>query len=769
MPRFITETTSEDFISINEKLRTELVRDIVDGITMKLFGYNRKTGNQDIRKTKIEGNINLVSLGILGKKIHKNAIASFKETSINKYLQTICRKGEAVGIIAAQSLIQPITQAVLKSQHSAGKEQKDSGSSILIDLCRLRVSRKTVNVHFKDGIQKDEKEMMEQFGHVNFDEVIVPIFGKSKYEPLLIDESYYKNTSFVYIRIKEKNTKKAIYRFTMDPNKLKDANIIPNDVFAVLYSIEEIGFVVHPLYTFTFDIHINNLSLSVFLELLKASFLTKLKGIEGLTNITSHSIEAIDFSKPYYDEKENKTYFYLKNSMIHLFPVSELKKRIYKRTSANIEPVSDNDLISDNTKINEDDDNLYRLVYDGFCLLQDEFVEKIECNEEKNLFVVKPSSSFLKAYPYGKLIDYIKGGIFKEFDARNQSIIYEGKPKFFEDSDLFNSILKHDVKSNKFIITPTNEFNLYFNAILLLSKNKNTHVYFKNNIIAFENFIETAPNRGRKVFYKSRNGEYFEDRKPETVEKELYYVVLSDEINLDELKDYITYGKFVRKSETSLIYEGEPTFKTFPYVYYKFFGTMTSKSIITNENLLNIIDKRYFISNDPLEMIPMVGTFGARANHEYNFSVELTKSGNPVAYPHISLICGNIFQYKLNPITPVGFLSAPGNNPLDKLNFQGFKENLSDEIVKASISSTKHLTSAILTGRAPKMGTNYIEISINEEARKKVIDLISDARTEQKYSNKYNGIDFHGIGVLRKKGTPLSKIIITFPISDVGL
>jgi RNA polymerase Rpb1, domain 5 len=208
---------------INENMRKFIADRISNGICERIF-----IGDAGIRSQKIEENINLSTLNLLGKKINKDKVETFIQMFVDRYVGAIVRKGEAVGVIAAQSLVQPITQAVLKSQHGTGRKQEGSGSTSLIHLNRLKVSTRVVNIHLKDlkshqtRVRKENNgislltHMRHLYEEVKFSDILTSNFGDAKYSPDEADEDYSTNPAYVFFN-HNKSIKKGqpIYKFVM--------------------------------------------------------------------------------------------------------------------------------------------------------------------------------------------------------------------------------------------------------------------------------------------------------------------------------------------------------------------------------------------------------------------------------------------------------------------------------------------------------------------------------------------------------------------------
>lgn len=95
---------------------------------------------------KIHQNIALSSIAIIGKTLTKAQTEKLIDECVEKYLFSLASAGDLAGATAAQSVSQPITQAVLKSQHGTGKKQTGNSTSLL-SLNRLRVLKNCYKIH----------------------------------------------------------------------------------------------------------------------------------------------------------------------------------------------------------------------------------------------------------------------------------------------------------------------------------------------------------------------------------------------------------------------------------------------------------------------------------------------------------------------------------------------------------------------------------------------------------------------------------------------
>lgn len=99
---------------------------------------------------KIHQNILMSCMSIIGLTLSNNEVRNLMQECVSNFIRSLVSSGDMVGVTAAQSVSQPITQAVLKSQHSTGKKQTGNSTSLL-SLNRLKIHKNSYRVHLKNG------------------------------------------------------------------------------------------------------------------------------------------------------------------------------------------------------------------------------------------------------------------------------------------------------------------------------------------------------------------------------------------------------------------------------------------------------------------------------------------------------------------------------------------------------------------------------------------------------------------------------------------
>jgi len=363
---------------IDEKLKQEMIANIVSEIENALFGEKYAS----IRLDRIRQNVELAMVSLLGKKIRHDKVNAYCHTYATSHIRAVVRTGEAAGIIAAQSLNQPVTQAVLKSQHRTGSKET-AGANSLITLNKMTVgeNQRTIKVHLSGPIANTPEEALrllaETFEEVKLEDVLSSTYGDSKYEPETVnipatytwgdDSDYSQNPLFTYINHHLMTDKSVVYRFRMDPSKLEDAGLTHMAVYEVLLKVKDVMVVIHPPSTLTFDLVPGNKPLTAFLTMIKTLMSVPLKGIPGLVSISERKLEVSQIVRQVHweaspGEPDGKTYLYLGPVEIAHYPIEQLKVRIWTDETRTVNATP----IEEVTKVHHaSSGGLFRLVYRG--------------------------------------------------------------------------------------------------------------------------------------------------------------------------------------------------------------------------------------------------------------------------------------------------------------------------------------------------------------------------------------------------------------------
>lgn len=391
-------TTSK--VIINEKLKKDMIQKICSIIEEKLF-----RGKGNIRMVRIRQNVAHAMNALLGKSIVQSKIDLYCQSYAASHIQAVARVGEAVGTIAAQSLNQPVTQAVLKSQHRTGNKES-AGANSLISLNKMSVSQRTFKVHLKPAAASRFqilagaevgilKELARRFEEVKLEDVLSSTYGDSKYSPVTVNRNWYPDENsgdlapdyedysqdplYFYINHHRMGPDQVVYRFRMDPSKLEDAGLKQLDVYNVLIHIEGIMVVIHPPSSFTFDLVPGNKPLTSFLTFITTLMKTQLKGIKGLSSISERKISVSQLVRQRYTEIDETgkemTYLYLNPISMAHFPVEILKRHIEERNDGLLPMKEITRLYHDSGSEGSGSSyDLFHLVYEGKPVINEDFV-----------------------------------------------------------------------------------------------------------------------------------------------------------------------------------------------------------------------------------------------------------------------------------------------------------------------------------------------------------------------------------------------------------
>jgi hypothetical protein len=289
----------------------------------------------DIALGKMVQNVKINCIGLLGKSIPSEMLMPYCEALAKSYIDSFVNRAECIGISAAQSLGQPITQATLKAQHEAGKKST-SDDSTLIKLNSLKVHPRVINLHVKSDLLDAKSFDMHSWAKRNeytcFGEVIACPCGEAKYIPKPIKRQQdtfveYRSRDSIYINVPKTNN--VFYIFRIDPSKLWDVNLTPLELFDVIFTIEGLGLVIHPVQSFTFEICPNKIDLATFNEKIQTLLTTRLKGIRGIETIDVKKIKVSDVIKyNYYDPNTRKSHLFLDPELMTMFPRDQLINKL---------------------------------------------------------------------------------------------------------------------------------------------------------------------------------------------------------------------------------------------------------------------------------------------------------------------------------------------------------------------------------------------------------------------------------------------------------
>ncbi len=145
-----------------------------------------------------------------GSKLSRDAIKDVCDKTVEKYRSSLVEPGEAVGVVAAQSLGEPGTQMTLRTFHFAGVRERDVtlGLPRLIELLDARKEPTTPSMEiYLDEEYRKSAEMAQEVAKSI-------IFTRLE---AVIDDSYIEPTDGEVV-------------FTLSPSKLNDRGITVDDI-----------------------------------------------------------------------------------------------------------------------------------------------------------------------------------------------------------------------------------------------------------------------------------------------------------------------------------------------------------------------------------------------------------------------------------------------------------------------------------------------------------------------------------------------------------
>lgn len=652
---------------------------------------------------KIHQNIALVTIAIIGATLSESIVEKLKKECINRYLFSLVSPGDMVGVTAAQSVSQPITQAVLKSQHSTGKKQSGSSTSLL-SLNRLKVSKNTYKVHLLNGQIPSISKAIFTVHKANYiNEIKHKIVCLEKILSDRIEKKYSEITNFflndeietLKINIKNQDKLNALIKKSKEPVTYEAASR-----FLGTIKLE---------FEHSFDDTKSFTSMSrPFGDASNSSSFT------GSTEQKRYDIFETTSSIPAYRFRLNfelwiasknleltKDYLLYEHEELKIedFITSSCGKCKYTKVSPDEFYDQNENFVYINHHPVAEDCKIFRFTLDS---------AKIKNSKVNYLSIINMlfdiPSIMIVVHPLSKFcFDLVQGDKSENIVKDAIDLIMRKKVKGISGLEYINDV--------KIEVSDLTRFQFY-------DKNLNeTH-----------------------VFLNQRNLLYFPI-------EELHKRIVMNEGSKNRPAKMIR--KCINSSERGilkLVYQGEILIKPIPYFYFDYSGSITFDLI--REKLAKNLNIPYFISANHNEMIEKFGKVAARAAHESYYMDELISAGSPLSHQNVSLICRHIFSFNLRPITPAGFLKTAGINIIDKFCFQNHEANLTDEILHGKPSKTNGIINSVFFGKKAKLGTNYVSFRVNGKIKKQVDEEIADAKTQQKYSGKYKGVHFPDVGVI---------------------
>lgn len=195
---------------------------------------------------------------LISKRFHRKALVLLLETVVLKYKQSIVHPGEMVGVIAGQSLGEPITQLTLNTFHNSGTSSKSNvtrGVPRIEEILRLTENPKipSLTVHLKEFDEEEQDKaavyanMLEHTRLVDLVKNVQICFDPNDHATLIPEDAALLEQFYEFERIVDECMdeddiaggsrqikSKWIVRITFDIEMMLDKNITMDDIhFAI--------------------------------------------------------------------------------------------------------------------------------------------------------------------------------------------------------------------------------------------------------------------------------------------------------------------------------------------------------------------------------------------------------------------------------------------------------------------------------------------------------------------------------------------------------
>lgn len=642
--------------------------------------------------SKIKNNIDLRCIELIGARLSKKEIDLAIKNAINSFVSSVANDGDLVGVTAAQTIGQFISQTVLKTQHGSGKKQSSNPVSVLT-LNRLRVNKTSVKIHIAN----------EQVPNITF-----RAFSIFQNEYLDKHEKNFKKLESIL------SEKKASHYFVIEyyfaTNTLNEYKITMKDNQYVLNKFKKLSKIIEGYFN---DEEISNYQDD---EIKDETHYQKIYNelVAGFLAVKeAFSIAMNKKSINYFEISEN---FYLPFKIDFRMSFSTINdEHVRNFLLSEFEEIRVDDLISPSC---------------GQC--------KYSTHYAKTNYVQNKDAVFINAQqvtPQSKIFRFN----FDVLKIKNSNInilsVYE--KSLLHIPDVMLTI--HPLSTSCFDIVP----NIHPDTVIHATIDKILSTKIKG-ITGLEIIEEISIPVSDFVYYVFYDDDRNETHVFLTNRNVLYFPIeqlmkrITDENGNSILPKQNTVDP-LNVNPFKLVYEGRIRLQPIAYTYYDFIGSIDIDEV--KKLMKKYINRKYFVTNDHSETMKTIGRMAARTFFESIYMDELETSGNSLNHQNVSLISRHIFSIKLAPITPSGYMKSEGVNAIDKLCLQDHEAVLSSEMIRGEQSETNGLTSSIFFGRKSKMGTNYNHFEEDNERRDKVNKKLGEASKRKKYSGDYKDID----------------------------
>lgn len=670
---------------------------IFSGVAKRFYGEDVDLNSYFL--SKIKNNIDLRCVELLGTRKSKSEVDSAIKKAIESFVSSVANDGDLVGVTAAQTIGQFISQTVLKTQHGSGKKQSSNPVSVLT-LNRLRVNKTSVKIHISnEQIPAITSQAFAIFYHEyierhqkNLKELEI-ILDEKKVNHYFIIENYFAANNLSEYKITMKDDRNVINKFTK-LSKIVDNYFDGRGING--YQDNEIKDESHYR--------------KIYNELL-AGFLSVKKTFEEVSR------------QKYIDYFEISEKFYLPFKIDFRMSFSKINcEYIRNFLLSEFEEIKVEDLISPSC---------------GQCKYSTHYAKEDYIRNTDVVFI-----NCQKVAPQSKIFRFIFDVL--KIKNSNVNIIDVYQKSLLSTPDVMFTI--HPLSVNCFDIVP----NMHPDTVVHATIDKILSTKIKG-ITGLEFIEEISISISDFVYYVFYDDDRNETHVFLTNRNILYFPIeqllkrITDEIGNPILPKKNTVDP-LNVDPFKLVYDGRIRLQPIGYSHYDFIGSIDIDEV--KKLMKKYINRKYFITNDHSETMKTIGRMAARTFFESIYMDELETSGNSLNHQNVSLISRHIFGVKLSPITPSGFMKSEGVNAIDKLCLQDHEAVLSSEMIRGEQSETNGLTSSIFFGRKAKMGTNYNHFEEDNGRRDKVNKKLGEASKRKKYAGDYKDINLPAQGQL---------------------
>jgi DNA-directed RNA polymerase beta' subunit len=257
---------------------------------------------------------------LLEYKLNKQVFDFIIETITNRFLSSFIQPGEAVGVLAAQSVGEPVSQLTLKSFHKAGLGV-DTGAPRMKEV--IEYSKKIKNpqlvIYLKDEYARNKdhaKYVMSQIEYTQLQDLVIKteILYENEEQNMVLEEdqefikSYYKFAKLIGLDdCLTDDLSPWVLRVEFDKEALLNKNILINDIQELIMNNHNLESDVQCIFT---DDNAKNLVLRIrvreeegeddlitFLQELEKTLMSiTIKGIAGIENVNMQSNKKLKYN-----------------------------------------------------------------------------------------------------------------------------------------------------------------------------------------------------------------------------------------------------------------------------------------------------------------------------------------------------------------------------------------------------------------------------------------------------------------------------------------